>query len=50
MFDDDQVETLDTAIEPQLDTLLETALDAIEDPQEDIVTIEQPALSASPPP
>ena len=45
MFDEDQAETLDTTIEPQLDTLLETALCAVEDPQEDIVTIEQPQLA-----
>lgn len=41
----DEAVTVDQSIDP-IDTALELSLTEIEDPQEDIVTIEQPSLAA----
>ena len=47
MSDEDQVDTIDLAFELPRDTVVEVPLDEV-DPQEDIATMEQPALSSAP--
>jgi hypothetical protein len=42
----DEDVTIDQSIDPPVDTAIEAPLTEIEDPQEDIVTIEQPSLAA----
>ncbi|MEO7092375.1 MAG: hypothetical protein ABI175_03930 [Polyangiales bacterium] len=42
----DEEVTIDQSIDLQVDTAIEVSLTEIDDPQEDIVTIEQPSLSA----
>jgi len=47
MSDEDQVDTIDLSFELPRDTVVEVTPEEV-DPQEDIATMEQPALSAAP--
>ena len=48
MADEDQIDTVDTSIDDGLETAVEATLGDEHDPQEEIVTIEQPSLAAAP--